>query len=218
MPDIADLDVDGTAIAYDSSTPLIEIDNLKDNLLHVSVALTIQRLTNDGTKEIKDAQIKTQIVSENANALSWLFNKGIDFFRKTSTESIMEKYKIDPNKKNSINTLKAFAAAIPVKHLFGTTYEKYRKVVSGKVESWVSNYLKRLSELNSICESKVQWKINDEIFHEDYNHLFNGIDLQKNDLKQINTLHKNIANDINQEIELLSGKKDNLQIKRRSKK
>ena len=53
MPDIADLDVDGTAIAYDSSTPLIEIDNLKDNLLHVSVALTIQRLTNDGTKEIK---------------------------------------------------------------------------------------------------------------------------------------------------------------------
>ena len=98
----------------------------------------------------------------------------------------------------------------PVKHLFGTTYEKYRKVVSGKVESWVSNYLKRLSELNSICESKVQWKINDEIFHEDYNHLFNGIDLQKNDLKQINTLHKNIANDINQEIELLSGKKDNL--------
>ena len=63
-------------------------------------------------KKSKDAQIKTQIVSENANALSWLFNKGIDFFRKTSTESIMEKYKVDPNKKNSINTLKAFAAAI----------------------------------------------------------------------------------------------------------
>ena len=106
MPDIADLDVDGTAIAYDSSTPLIEIDNLKDNLLHVSVALTIQRLTNDGTKEIKDAQIKTQIVSENANALSWLFNKGIDFFVKLQLKVLWKNIKLIQIKKTVLIHLK----------------------------------------------------------------------------------------------------------------
>lgn len=148
-------------IAFDPDSAHINIINNGEKegfLVHhaVAVAASVLRRENpewDTSNPPKNLQ--DMFLSRLDNALSWLFGKGLHYFRDTPAEKIASDYEVPKNRIASVQQLKEFAEAVPLPPPFFDMkhYANFRRSIGGKLRSWIANYQKRLKELKTLSEA-----------------------------------------------------------------
>ena len=98
-----------------------------------------------------ETNLKQAIVSFNNNALAWLFGDGLRYLRKHSVDKFMADFAVPPQRRPAIERLLNYAHSLPIPTpLFAHKhYADFRQSVGGKITSWVTNYLTRLTNLHS---------------------------------------------------------------------
>lgn len=120
--------------------------------LYVLVSRLLTEVHEESTGKDIGKQCQEKIVSKGTNALSWLFNKGLHYFKTKSVEEICNSYRIPCDFKDNILTVKKMAQAVRVdKYPFRfSSFSDFRREVSSQLNSWTENYVKRLLELERI--------------------------------------------------------------------
>ena len=92
--------------------------------------------------------VQNMILSAQDNGLSWLFNKGLDYFRSTPARVVCDEHGVPESSAWAVERLGVLASAIPPPAFNRLShYADFRKTFAGKQRSWVANYLSRLDEL-----------------------------------------------------------------------
>ena len=137
-------------VAYDARSPFIDMEGHEDIWLHRTVAVCAARLRRDG-RALSAAALNSVIVAASNNGLSWMFGTGLRYFRENAVGAIAEDLCVPEPERRRVEQLKAFADAVPANPFFDTTgYAEFRGSVGGKISSWVSNYWRRLDELDGL--------------------------------------------------------------------
>ena len=126
--------------------------------LHQIISKTGMMLKKSG-KQLKNNNYKDLITGgKEHSGLSWLFNAGIDVFAETDLASLMKKFNgISKKYKRYISKLRHIAASIKDTDC-GQSFHEYRSLFGGQIDSWVTSYLKRLSELEMAMKDISNWQ------------------------------------------------------------
>ena len=154
-----------SSIAFDPKAVVAAADEKLNP--YVAVASLLQQC-EPGNKKKPAAFIKENLTTTNNNALSWLFNTGLKLFRTTPVtsdnpaEATLQKwFSVPDNKLDAVRQVKEAAEAIPEQTLFfrnktAFPYSQYRSAFGGHIDSWTSNYARRLDELNELMKKLPQ--------------------------------------------------------------
>ena len=142
-------------LAYDPDSPFIDMEEGSEDIwLHRVVSVCLGRMRRDGLDPSSrgfDKKLKHSVVTVSNNGLSWLFGTGLRYFRENAVEAIAEDLCVPEPERRRVEQLKVFADAVPPNPFFDVdSYAEFRASVGGKVSSWVSNYRKRLDELDGL--------------------------------------------------------------------
>lgn len=163
---------ESSSIAFDKMTSLnSNIPSIFMPYIVVSKLLSRIPLFNDevNEKHMPDAKVwvKDNLLTHHNNALSWLFNKGLGIFRDNDVPELVKIFNIPESKIDAIKSVKTSADAISQNLLkCNANFEKilglhkFRSNFGGHIQSWVSNYITRLTEIkNLLCNFKQDLKI-----------------------------------------------------------
>lgn len=147
-----------SSIAYSASAPFFSIRELPPQIVPYAVIACILNYPEAQTEVDKSKFVKLHLTTNTASGLSWLFNKGLDLFRSETVESLCSLFDVPETKKDRIEQIKDSALAINPQNYFykgknALGYHDFRTNLAGKLDSWVTNYLKRLEELKDILLS-----------------------------------------------------------------
>ena len=148
--------------------------------MHLCVAryLPVAREAGGTASKLAPA-VQNLILSAQDNGLSWLFNKGLDYFRDVPTATICADYGVPQTAAWAVDRLKALAMAIaPPAFNDLPHYSAFRKTFAGKHRSWIANYLNRLEELAALFSGSGSGSaLPPECFRQaQSDDLFNGLD------------------------------------------
>jgi len=129
--------------------------------------------------------VQIHATTPNVTALSWLFGKGLEYFRSTPLDTIMSELDIPSHAKPSIQAVQDAALAVPEISIFGVkNYSTFRPNFGGKIDSWISNYGSRLLLLKtSIAEIEQGFELPDAVYENPS--LMSGIDMTPAELKEL---------------------------------
>lgn len=129
--------------------------------------------------------VQTQATTPNVTALSWLFGKGVEYFRTVPIDTIMVELDVPSHAKSAIQSVKAGALALPDINVFGKkNYATFRPNFGGKIDSWISNYSSRLLLLKTlIAEIEPGFELPDAVYENPT--LMSGIDMSVAELKEL---------------------------------
>jgi len=144
--------LEGMSLAYLGESVLAGDDSL---LPHRAVSLVLNRLQREGLDFGAAAgKASTTMVTQNSNALSWLFGSGWQYLRTVSVDKAAEVFGIEDRNHLGLSRLLRAAQTIAPPKLFGRdNYSEYRSLIGGKIASWVSNYLNRVNEWRDALDS-----------------------------------------------------------------
>ena len=178
----------------------------KDYRLHIAAALSLfdgrvgaVSKPNEAAKLSKD-----NLTTTNGNALSWLFNKGLEYFQTTEPSQIAIDYKCPVEVAEKVYSL---AKKVPLNHALGKGYSEYRTTPQGQIDSWISNYFKRLFDIQNILDKKLisNFVLPDALGEEKANYFFNFMPM---DYKGLASLTKKLSEKENKslsDIKVLTG-------------
>ncbi len=140
-----------SVIVFDSESTFFSSDT--PWALHVVVAKILKECPDEG---MRSKFVKENLTTANSNGLSWVFGAGLEFFRTKSVEEIARAYGVPNAKIEAVVQVKRAADALCAQNLLGNgkgsmlSYAYYRSSFGGHIDSWVSNYLNRLEELEDL--------------------------------------------------------------------
>ena len=177
-PPKTDFQPKSCTFAYDAESPFVCMNGNEGIRLHQTVAVCAARLKRDGgdlSPSQFQARLKDAVVTYKNNGLSWLFGKGLRYLRESDAERIVKDLSVPHVEFRRVEQLKAFADAVPANPFFETDgYAEFRSSVGGKISSWVSNYWKRVRELEELHRQPPSIIIPDELLHAENRSLFSG--------------------------------------------
>lgn len=94
----------------------------------------------------------------NHGGLSWVFGKGIEFIRSSSTEDICAAFGVPTGRSEIAERVRRSALSIPnadTTLLGGKSYSSYRSGIGGMLGSWVANYIARLYSLEETLAADI---------------------------------------------------------------
>lgn len=113
--------------------------------------------------------VQERLLTSNGNGLAWLFSKGIEIFAETPVSSEKEDslcsiFSVPESQAELLNHLKDSARPLAEQRIFlrcSTQYLSFgdfRSSFAGHINSWISNYIERLLELEG-CLSRLPHKL-----------------------------------------------------------
>ena len=179
-------------LAYDRESPFVDMANAEEIWLHQVVAVCAHRLRCDDpaldpASSSFASSLKNSIVTNQNNGLSWLFGRGLAYLRAKGCDEIAADLGVPSDAQCRIEQLKAFADALPPTNpLFKSeTYAEFRGSVGGKLSSWISNYWKRLQELEKLHAQPPQISFPAALSGPNNAHLFSGQHVDAEGLKAL---------------------------------
>ena len=181
LPPITGVNPPNCTFAYDPDSPFVEMTADNEEIwLHQVVAICAGRVKRNASDlepsssgfatKLKDAVVTTQ-----NNGLSWLFGVGLNYLRNHDDRAIAKDLRVPKKEHPRVKQLKEFAAAIPPNPFFDTDrYPEFRGSVGGKISSWVSNYWKRICELDDLHARPPQIEIPEALSEDQNAVLFSG--------------------------------------------
>ena len=173
-------------IAFDPQSSHFQIgkeDQNKVLLVHQALAMAAHTLGRDNRDDVGVLQERF-LTNKPYSGLSWLFGVGWKWMRNTPVDKMATELGVPKDRIAAVRQLKDFAAAIPEPSFFGVrNYSRFRTSVGGKLQSWISNYWKRLQELQAIADSSSAIDaFPNELQDEKATMLFNGANIDASGL------------------------------------
>lgn len=173
-------------VTLDCSLPAYPVDE-ECHLLPLLVGKLLF-LSQENGKPNPNA-LSEMLVTQNSNALSWLFGNGWCYFATTSVETVAQHFQVACHEQWRIEAVCQAARAIPMERtLFGEKhYASYRSSVGGKLTSWASNYLNRLADWEAAMEAMPTepFVLPAALFTAQGAYLFSGMDVDAEGLQQL---------------------------------
>ena len=143
-----------STIVFDPSVPMQTMSALEGKIPYAAVATILQYDEMDDPAKA-GVFIKNHLTTAKANGLSWLFNKGLELFKTTDPEELCELYSVPHSEIARVEQIVEAARAVPELTLFKSGknnfgYHDFRTGFAGRMDSWTSNYVKRLQELQTL--------------------------------------------------------------------
>ena len=143
-------------IAYDDTQPQLNLD--EETLLHQVVAMRLQQVRRANPAAEGGAlrkEVQKALTSETSAGLSWLFGRGLSLLKQSSVEEIRAGLGAPSHADESIAKIKHHADSIGEDLLFGAqSFADYRRIIGGRLDSWVANYLNRLLQIKGILDAE----------------------------------------------------------------
>lgn len=142
-----------SAIAFDRNADFIKADE------KLNPYFCVASLLKAACREHASADekfVKENLTTNTNNGLSWLFGNGLKLLKETSVDELATMFSVPKENINSIIQIKEAAVAIKRIDLFRKEYQEYnifRSTLGGHLDSWVTNYYKRLKELETLIQS-----------------------------------------------------------------
>ncbi len=144
-----------SVLAFDPNSQFVNSDT--PWALHYCVANLLKHYEDSDGK--RSDFVKEHLTTAVNSGLSWFFGEGLKFFQSHSIEEIAKAYGVPEKKYKAIAQLKRAADALGEQSLIGNgkgkpqSYAIYRSAFGGHIDSWVSNYINRLEELQKLFAS-----------------------------------------------------------------
>ena len=213
---LIDVTPPNSRMAFDRRLMAADSSQNLDTLMHAVVAQKLAMLRVEGQEEDSFARystaLKNEITTQTTNALDWVFGPGIDYFKKEEPEQVLTDFDIPVAAEGRVKQLHDLFIGFPKNDLFGkVNYKEFRQSVGGKVDSWISNYLKRLDEINVALTSMDEaWNLPNALSSDDVRALFSGLGLTFDEVQQaVATLLSHKADGLEM-VQILSGQADRL--------
>ena len=142
--------IKNSTLDFDKDDPLIytrdEIDALGDYRLHALVAKRLRE--GREADESLGPYLKATITTFQFSGMAWLFNPrtGLGTLQQATREDLRAWYPEATDE--GIEVLRQAVNAIPKANILQTGWHEFRASLAGSMESWMSNYLKRLESLD----------------------------------------------------------------------
>lgn len=141
----------GTTIVFNPDFKPFNYDIKQEPYLVVATVLSNKTDETEPSKFVKN-----NFTTENFNGLSWLLNTGLDLFRTQEINSLCKYFNVPDNHKQIVQNLKNIAVSVPVisaktSEKF-SKYSKFRSMIGGHLDSWITNYVKRITEIKNLIE------------------------------------------------------------------
>ena len=145
-------------VAFDANQPTL--DPQSPAAIHAIVAVRLQQLRAAGVdfSDKARAQLQESITTQTSGGLSWLFGAGLNYLRAAETvEEAAKGLGVPAGYESQVAPLLSAAKAVPSDPLFGAKgYADYRRLVGGRLDSWVANYLSRLVQLQDLLSVQAE--------------------------------------------------------------
>jgi hypothetical protein len=165
-------------------------DPVKNACLNVSPSVFAQCAArypqeNDSSLSKIGKFVQIQATTPNVTALSWLFGKGLEYFRTVPVGTIIDEMDVPKSAKAAIQSVKDAALALPEINIFSIrNYSPFRPNFGGKIDSWIANYSNRLLLLKKlIAEIEPGFEFPHAVFEN--NSMMSGIDMNATELKDL---------------------------------
>lgn len=145
-------------IAHDRRQPILDANS--NAALYGVVAMRLAQLRAHGIDF--DEKIRTplqqSITTQTSAGLSWLFGRGLSYLQSAaSVEEVAAGLGAPPDAAHQMQQLWDAARAIGPDVLFGAKgFSDYRRIIGGRLDSWLANYLNRLMELHVMLDTPVE--------------------------------------------------------------
>ena len=142
-----------SAIAFDRNADFLLADETLNPYFAVASLLKAafrEKVTAD------EKYVKANLTTNTNNGLSWLYGNGLKLLKNSSLEEIANMFAVPKEKIEAVEQLKNAADAVKNNDLFVKEYKEYkvfRSSIGGHLDSWVTNYYKRLKELEKLIVS-----------------------------------------------------------------
>lgn len=119
---------------------------------HVVVALRLRQARSEGLKpEALRKRVQQMVTSDSNAGLSWLFGTGLRYLQTCSPADAARDFNVPQARLPALAAVLDHARAIPDDPLFAQTrYAEFRMLIGGRLDSWVANYLNRLTQLEAL--------------------------------------------------------------------
>ena len=191
LPSQTGLTPKNCTVAYDAQSPYIQMNGNEKIWIHQVVAVCAARLRREKPDLTLSSskfatELQSLVVTSQNNGLSWLFGKGLCYFREASLENIAADLRVPEAEIHRVRQLKEFADAIPKNSFFAKdSYPEFRTSVGGKISSWVASYWKRLEELSKLHSSSPNIEIPQKLLLPENEYLFSGQHTDATSLKDL---------------------------------
>jgi hypothetical protein len=142
-------------LAYDPTQPLLDPES--GTALYAVVALRIAQLRRAGLAfddKIR-GPLQETITTQTSAGLSWLFGTGLGLLRSAGIAEAATGLAVPPEGTAALERVLVAARTIGSDPLFGAKgYADYRRIVGGRLDSWVANYVNRLLELQQMLDGE----------------------------------------------------------------
>lgn len=147
----------GSTIVFDDSLPFIELKSDNEDIAPYAAASIILSYPEKKEDEKSPAFVSAHLTTATASGLSWLFNKGIKLFKEKNLEELLAIFSVPEAAQARIEQIREAALAIPEQQSFfcgekSFGYHEFRSAFAGRIDSWMTNYIKRLAELKDILD------------------------------------------------------------------
>lgn len=174
-------------LAHDSKQPIL--DPFSSTSLYAIVALRIAQLKQQGVQfgEKIRAKLQAAITTETSGGLSWLFGAGLNRLRESDDiASVARGLGVPAEGIDGVRQLVDAAKAIGADPLFNAKgFADYRRLVGGRLDSWVANYVNRLLQLSALLEVPAQRFILPQTLVSDWQKWFGKTPIRPDELQAL---------------------------------
>lgn len=149
-----DAEIKKASIVFDPSA--VRTKEIQEEWLpYLAVATILAYPERDGSVDEENFVKDHLTTGQKAAGLSWLFNKGLLLFKHSSIEELMSLFDAPEDAQWCVERVKGLAEQITEQDVLFTKdkaigYHEFRTSFGGHINSWITNYVKRLQELDEL--------------------------------------------------------------------
>ena len=195
----------GSSIVYDPDMLSIIDGYDEDVAIYQVVSQKMQRIRLLGEKPTANT-IEDLITTQNSNAISWVLGTGLKYFQTEKISTIAKDLECGEVIANKIHDATRLIRSSKMFDI--PSYNKYRTSIGMVINSWVTQYVKRLLEIESSISTIDVIEFPDEYFDENNIYASKILSFCKTNAIQLNDLQSFVINDVNaarESINRLSG-------------
>ena len=180
-----------STLCLDPDAPFVPMGSNNILWLHQCLAILAARLRETDpdltiTHRKFGEALGLALTTTESAGISWLFGKGLTYFRETSLSQITKDFDATTKDRPRVRQLIQFAQAIPADPLFaGTHHRHYANRVGARLRGWVSNYCNRLQELHTTYQTLPSFKMRPSLGRPQLSYLFNQLGFSASDLTSL---------------------------------
>lgn len=144
-----------STIVFDPQLPFIDVQKIGVDAMPYAVVSTLLSYP-ESVGEQRREFVQSHLTTASAAGLNWLFNRGLELFSEENVEELCRLFHVPEDQAFRVIQIQNAARTTQKQSFFlkkggaPLGYHDFRSAFAGRINSWMSNYLNRLEELQGL--------------------------------------------------------------------